>query len=409
MEKKIAVYICSGCGIGDALDIEKLSAVATSEYKVPICKTHPNLCSSEGAKLIKDDIANEGVNSLVIAACSPRVMYDVFNFEGCVLERVNLREQVVWSQKPNDEDTQMMAEDYMRMSIVKTGKMELPEPYKPEQEMSKDVLVVGGGWTGLNAALEAANSGTAVVLVEKEDQLGGFQKKVSQKVTFPYKEIKANDIDQLIEKVKQNKNITVYTGARVEKIAGGPCVFNVSVKQNGSTAEHQIGSVVLAAGWRPYDPAKLDKKLGFGESPNVVTNVMFEEMAQKGKLARPSDGQPIRSAAFLQCAGQRDPKYLPYCSSICCLTALKQAIQIKQENPDANVFVVYKEMRTPGQSEDFYRKAQQEGVLFLRSQDPEVMTDGAGLKVKAHDELLGEEVLLEDLDLVVLATGMVPE
>lgn len=409
MEKKIAVYICSGCGIGDALDIEKLSEVATSEYKVPICKTHPNLCSQEGAKLIQDDIANEGVNSVLVAACSPRVMYDVFNFEGCVLDRVNLREQVVWSQKPNDEDTQMMAEDYMRMGIVKTTKMELPEPYQPEQEMSKDVLVVGGGWTGLNAALEAAKSGSAVVLVEKEAQLGGFQKKVSQKVSFPYKEMKANDIDELIEKVKGNKNIKVYTGARVEKISGGPCVFNVSIKENGSTAEHQIGAVVLAAGWRPYDPAKLDKKLGFGESPNVVTNVMFEEMVQAGKLARPSDGQPIKSAAFLQCAGQRDPKHLPYCSSICCLTALKQAIQVKQENPDANVFVVYKEMRTPGQAEDFYRKAQQEGVLFLRSQDPEVMTNGAGLQVKGHDELLGEEVVLEDLDLVVLATGMVPE
>lgn len=409
MEKKIAVYVCSGCGIGDALDIEKLSEVATSEYKAPICKTHPNLCNQEGVKLIKDDIANEGVNSLVIAACSPRVMYDVFNFDGCVLDRVNLREQVVWSQKPNDEDTQMMAEDYLRMGIVKTTKMELPEPYKPEQEMSKDVLVVGGGWTGLNAALEAAKSGSAVVLVEKEAQLGGFQKKVSQKVTFPYKEMKANDIDQLIEKVKQNKKITVYTGARVEKIAGGPCVFNVSIKQNGSTAEHQIGAVVLAAGWRPYDPTKLDKKLGFGESPNVVTNVMFEEMVQSGRIVRPSDGQPIKSAAFLQCAGQRDPKHLPYCSSICCLTALKQAIQVKQENPDANVFVLYKEMRTPGQAEDFYRKAQEEGVLFLRCQDPEVMTNGAGLKVKAHDELLGEEVLLDDLDLVILATGMVPE
>ena len=409
MEKKIAVYICSGCGIGDALDIDKLSELATGECGAAICKTHATLCSPEGAKLIKDDIANEGANGIVIAACSPRVMYDVFNFEGCVVDRVNLREQVVWSQKPNDEDTQMMAEDYLRMSVSKTNAMELPEPYKPEQEMSKDVLVVGGGWTGLNAALEAANAGRNVVLVEKEAQLGGFQKKVGHKVTFPYKEIKPNDIDQLIEKVNQNGNIKVYTGAKVEKISGGPCIFSVSIKQNGSTAEHQMGAVVLAAGWRPYDPTKLDKKLAFGDSPNVITNVMFEEMAQAGKIARPSDGQPIKSAAFLQCAGQRDPNHLPYCSSICCLTALKQAIQVKQENPKASVFVVYKEMRTPGQAEDFYRKAQESGVLFLRCQDPEVLASGSALSVKAQDELLGEEVVLEDLDLVVLATGMVPE
>lgn len=409
MEKKIAVYICSGCGIGDALDIEKLSELATSECHAGICKTHATLCSAEGVRLIKDDIANEGANGIIIAACSPRVMYDVFNFEGCVVDRVNLREQVVWSQKPNDEDTQMMAEDYLRMGTAKTKAMELPEPYLPEQEISKDILVVGGGWTGLNAAIEAATAGRSVVLVEKEAQLGGFQKKVSQKVTFPFKEIKSNDIDQLIDEVKQNTNIKVYTGAKVEKIAGGPCVFNVSIKQNGSSAEHQIGAVVLAAGWRPYDPAKLDKKLAFGDSPNVITNVMFEEMAQAGKITRPSDGGSIKSAAFLQCAGQRDPKHLPYCSTICCLTALKQAIQVKQENPKASVFVVYKEMRTPGQAEDFYRKAQESGVLFLRCQDPEVLADGSTLSVKAHDELLGEEVLLDDLDLVVLATGMVPE
>jgi quinone-modifying oxidoreductase subunit QmoB len=408
MSKKIAAYICTGCGIGDALNIEQLSGVATSECGAAICRTHPNLCSQEGAQLIKDDIANEGANTLIIAACSPRVMYDVFSFEGLVVDRVNLREQVVWCQKPNDEDTQMMAEDYFRMSGAKVAQMEIPEPYKPEQEMSKDVLVVGGGLTGMNAALEAAKAGYKVVLVEKEADLGGFQKKVAKKVSFPYKEVQANDIDKLIEAVKQNASIKVYTGAKIEKIEGGPCVYNVTVAQNGTTAQHVMGSIVNAAGWQPYDPTLLDAKLGYGASPNVITNVGFEEIALSGKITRPSDGKEVKNAAFLQCAGQRDPAHLSYCSSICCLTALKQAILVKQQDPDANVFVVYKELRTPGQSEDFYRKAQQEGVIFLRCQDPEVVTGGS-LAVKAHDELLGEEVVLEDLDLVVLATGMVPQ
>jgi quinone-modifying oxidoreductase subunit QmoB len=408
MSKKIAAYICTGCGIGDALNIEQLSGVATSECGAAICRTHPNLCSQEGAQLIKDDIANEGANKLIIAACSPRVMYDVFSFEGLVVDRVNLREQVVWCQKPNDEDTQMMAEDYLRMSGAKVAQMEVPEPYKPEQEMSKDVLVVGGGLTGMNAALEAAKAGYKVVLVEKEAELGGFQKKVAKKVSFPYKEVQANDIDQLIEAVKQNASIKVYTGAKIEKIEGGPCVYNVTVAQNGTTAEHVMGSIVNAAGWQPYDPTLLDAKLGYGASPNVITNVGFEEIALAGRITRPSDGKEAKNVAFLQCAGQRDPAHLSYCSSICCLTALKQAILVKQQDPDANAFVVYKELRTPGQSEDFYRKAQQEGVIFLRCQDPEVMTGGS-LAVKAHDELLGEEVVLEDLDLVVLATGMVPQ
>ncbi len=408
MEKKVAIYVCSGCGIGDALDIDQLCSVALKDCKAAVCRTHPNLCNQEGVKLIQDDIANEGVNSLVIAACSSRVMYDVFNFEGVVLDRANLREQVVWSQKPNDEDTQMMAEDYLRMSSIRVQRMELPEPFKPEQEMSKDILVVGGGITGMTAALEGARAGYNVVLVEKETELGGFQKKVSKKVTFPYKEVTDNDIQKLVESVKATEKITVYTGARMEKIVGGPCLFTAFIQQNGSTVQHPVGAVVMAAGWQPYDPLKLDRKLGYGVSPNVVTNVQFEELSKSGQITKPSDGRPVKNVAFLQCAGQRDPEHLPYCSSICCFTALKQAILVKQQNPDAGVFVLYKEMRTPGQGEDFFRKAQQEGVIFIRSQSPEVILSGSELTVEAFDELLGDNILLGNLDMVVLATGMVP-
>jgi len=408
MEKKLAAYICTGCGIGDALDIEELSKVATEENSVPICRTHPNLCSQEGVDLIKKDIEGEGANTLIIAACSPRVMYDVFNFENCIVDRVNLREQVVWSHKPGDEDTQMMAEDYLRMSGAKVGAMELPEPYQPEEEVSKDILVVGGGLTGMNAALEAAKAGYSVILVEKEAQLGGFQNNVRQIATFPYQELRDNTLEALIQAVAENEKIKVYTGAQVEKTSGGPGVFQVSIKQNGATAEHRAGAVVMAAGWQPYDPSKLDAKLGFGASPNVITNTLFEEHYKESKITRPSDGQEVNNVAFLQCAGQRDPKHLPYCSSVCCTTALKQALQIKAQNPDANIYVVYKEMRTPGQAEDLYRKAQEAGVTFIRCQDPEVKANDGQVAVEALDELLGETVLIEDLDLVVLATGMKP-
>ena len=408
MDKKIAVYICSGCGIGDALDMDQLSKVATSECKIPVCRNHPNLCSAEGVKLIRDDIANDGVNTVIVAACSQRVMYDVFSFDGVIVDRVNLREQVVWSHPANDEDTQMMAEDYIRMSAARLKQTELPDPYKPEQEMSKDILVVGGGTTGMSAAIEAAKAGYSVVLVEKENELGGFQKNVGKNVTFPFKEVQANDISKLIASVQGNDKIKVYTGAKIEKLSGGPCVFNASIRQNGSTSDHPIGAVVLAAGWKPYEPEKLPARFGYGSSPNVVTNVQFEERAKAGRITRPSDGGAAKTVAFLQCAGQRDPEHLPYCSSICCFTALKQAIQVKQQDPESNVFVFYCEMRTPGQGEDFFRKAQQEGVIFVRSQAPRVKASGAALAVEAYDELLGEDILLDSVDMVVLATGMVP-
>ncbi len=393
MEKKTAVYICSGCGIGDALDIERLSKVATDENSVPICQNHAYLCSEEGAALIKKDISEEGVNTLVIAACSPRVMHDVFDYENCIVDRVNIREQVAWCQKPGEEDTQMMAEDYLRMGLAKVDGMELPEPFKPEQEFSKDILVVGGGLTGMTAALEGAKAGSNVILVEKETELGGFQRKVKQIATAPFKELQDNPIEDLINEVNGHDKITVYTGAAVEKIEGGPGVFDVTIRQNGSTNEHHIGAIVMAAGWQPYDPTKLDTQLGFGASPNVITNVMFEESYQETNISRPSDGQDVKNVAFLQCAGQRDPNHLPYCSSSCCVTALKQAIQVKAQAADANVYVVYKELRTPAQAEDLYRKAQEVGVTFIRCQSPEVKTDGS-LTVEAKDELLGETVLL---------------
>ena len=407
-DKKIAVYICTGCGIGEALNIEQLEKLATEDNSVPICKNHPNLCSQEGVELIKGDITNEGANTIVITACSPRVLYDVFNFENCIVERINVREQVVWCQKPGEEDTQMMAEDYLRMGLAKANASDLPEPYQPEEEMSKDILVVGGGITGMTAALETAKAGYNSILVEKEAQLGGFQGKVQKIATFPYKDLQDNNLNELIQSVTQHEKVKVYTGATVEKIDGGPCVFKVAIKQNGSSAEHRIGAIVMAAGWQPYDPEKLDEKLGFGKSADVITNVMFEESCQDGKVARPSDGREAANVAFLQCAGQRDPEYLPYCSSMCCNTALKQALMVKEQNPDGNVFVLYKELRTPGQAEDLYRRAQEAGITFIRTQDPQVKADEGGLAVEAQDELLGDTVLLEDLDLVVLATGMVP-
>jgi len=407
MEKKIGVYICSGCGIGEAINVEQLASVA-SENNVPVCRSHNVLCSKDGVQVIKNDIEQEGVNTIVIAACSPRVMYDVFSFDGCIVDRVNLREQVAWCQPPGDENTQMMAEDYLRMGLAKVNRMELPEPYKPDTEMSKDILVVGGGVSGLSAALAAADAGYKVTLVEKSAELGGFQKKVKNIATFPYKRgLQSNPVGDLVQKVQNNENITVYTEARIESTAGGPGLFDVTISQNGSSVTHRFGAIVLTTGWVPYDPKQLDAKLGYG-LPNVITGPEFEEMIAQGAIKRPKDGGEVKNVAFILCAGSRDPNHLPYCSTVCCIASLKQALEVKRQNPDANVFIVYREMRTPGQSEDLYRKAQEEGVIFIRCQSPEVSKGIQGLTVKGFEDLVGDEVIIDDLDLVVLATGMVP-
>jgi len=407
MSKKVGVYICAGCGIKDALNIDALANLASEEYSIDTIKTHENLCGKEGVELIKKDI-EDGVNAIVIAACSPRVNYDVFNFGvDKVVERVNLREQVVWSHAPNDEDTQMLAEDALRMSIVKANASEPPVPFKAEEEYSKKILVVGGGIAGLTAAGEAAKAGYEVLLVEKEQRLGGFLAKNKKRVTYPYKELSDTGIDELISEVSGNPNVKVFLGAKVDEISGGPCLFDVKISQNGQEITDRVGSIVQATGWVPYDAKKLPN-LGYGKYKDVVTNVEFEEMASQGAIKRPSDGGEVKSVLFIQCAGSRDPEHLPYCSSVCCLVSLKQATYLKEQDPEAVSYILYKDMRTIAQAEDFYRKAQRDGNVFIRGTVESVGEEGGKLYVTAQDELLGEKIKVENLDMVVLAVGMVP-
>ena len=413
MAKKIGVYICSGCGIGDALDVAALSKTAKKECKAQMVKDSPFLCGQEGADLIKKDIADEGVNVVVIAACSPRVCYDIFDFGPDVMvERVNLREQVVWCHEADDEDTQMMAEDYLRMAGIRANSAEIPTPFIGE-DLSKTVLVIGGGLAGMTAALETAKAAYQVVLVEKEATLGGWLNKVYKNapMSAPFTDLEDNSAAALAKEIESNSNITVYTGATVEKTAGGPGMFDVTINQGGNVISQRIGSVIVATGAKPYDPDKLAKleNLSFGKSPNVITNAMFEELAVKGngKILRPSDGKEVKNVAFIQCAGSRDKEHLPYCSAACCIESLKQATYIKEQDPEANVFIYYKDIRSSGQYEHFYKRVQNDGAVFIKGDVTCVVDDGGSLTVEADDVLMGGKSRAEELDLVVLATGMV--
>jgi len=409
MEKKFGVYICKGCGIADTVNIEKLAKAAKrGAIKEENIKAHDILCSPESLASIKSDIKKNGVNVLVIAACSPRVKFEEFDFPGCLTERVNLREFVVWTHEPNNEETQALAEDYLAMGVVKTEKGELPSPAILE-DLSKDILVIGGGISGMTAALEAADAGYKVVLVEKEPQLGGFANKLYKKIpTRNYNPIIVDtDIDKVVRKVETHPNIKVYKSSRVEKTEGQPGLYDVTISGASGTETCKIGAIVMATGWVPYDATKLDY-LGYGKYKNVVTNIEFEQIAKKGTISRPSDGREAEKVAFIQCAGQRDPNHLTYCSSMCCATSLKQARYVRQ-NPNALAMIFYKDMRTPGRLESFYREAQNDPGVMLTKADVLGVSEASGgnLYVDMENTLLGEKVRVE-ADLVVLATGMVP-
>jgi quinone-modifying oxidoreductase subunit QmoB len=408
MDQKIGVYICSGCGIGESIDVDALSAVA-NEFKIAKCETHSILCSSEGAALIKNDVESGSVNCVVVAACSGRVKTDVFAYDpmATILERVNIREHVAWCQPAGEEDTQMMAEDYVRMGITKVEKSTLPTPF--QEATNKNIMVVGGGASGLQAALDAAQAGYSVTLVEKEAELGGYMAKWHKNTPAApsYQELAEVTIQDAINQVTSNSNITVHTGTTIEKVAGAPGMFDVTLSNGKGT--QTVGSVVLVAGWKPYPAEKLEH-LSYGQYPDIITNVQLEEMAKAGKITCPSDGSEPSVVAFIQCAGSRDENHLPYCSAVCCRVSLKQALYVKEQNEENKIFVFYKDIRTPEQQELFYKNVQKEGVVFVKTDTSQVaISEGSERKltIETMDQLLGQPIQVE-ADLVVLATGMQP-
>jgi quinone-modifying oxidoreductase, subunit QmoB len=469
MDKKYSVYICTGCGIGDALDIKGLCGVPEEEG-VPV-KTHSFLCGKEGVEVIKKDITDEGVNTIVIGACSRRVNYDIFKFDGCIVDRVNLREQVVWShprskypvvteeQKDDGihfDSLQMLAEDYLKMGMVKVEKIDLPEPYQVET-FTRKILVIGGGVAGISAALDAAKAGYEVTIVEKEASLGGYAAKLRKQLpmTNPYDGLIPPIIEEKIKEAEANSNITIKTKTMVARIAGQPGEFVVTLKKPGEKIEFDVpfplpeemkvdesgkefdvekqfelyqeynkgkldilqidpngekfGAVILAAGWRPYTPEGDELGyLGLGKIVDVVTNHQFEEIAAKGKIVRPSDGKEAKSVVFIQGPGKGDDSDFDFTGSVTSLVALKQAKYVCDDYPDGKAQIIYQHMRTPGLWENFYKSIQQEEGIFLTKGDVvSVAQSGAGIAVEADNTLLGEKIQL-NADMVVLATGMVP-
>lgn len=404
MERKVCVFICSGCGISEAFDVSKVEeASKEAEPRPAVVKVDPCLCGDDGYVAMSKIIEEEKPTHVVIGACSQRLFQDRFCWNGIFVERVNLREQCAWSHEAGDVGTLELAQDLMRMGIAKCGKAEMPEPHL--EEPSQTVLVIGGGISGMSAALYAADAGYDVVLIEKSDKLGGFAKNIYKTYPSapPYDEVAENPVFGLMERCETNPRIKVLLGTTVEEISGAPGKF--SVKAGGK--EFVVGAIVVATGFRPYDIGKLSH-LGGGVFPDVVGSDKFEEMLLKGEFRRPSDGKEIKKVAFIQCAGSRDKDHLPYCSGTCCLTSLKQAHLFVKDREDREAYIVYKDIRTPAQHERFYEAMQNDARIMLAQGTVKkvVQSDGV-IEVDVEDSLTLTNIRI-DADLVVLALGKVP-
>jgi quinone-modifying oxidoreductase subunit QmoB len=303
-----------------------------------------------------------------------------------------------------------MAEDYVRMGCAEVKKMKLPEGNVKEAS-SKKLLVVGGGMSGMTSALSAAEAGYEVVLVEKSGVLGGFAAKMWKRQPFaaPYAEAQPTGVEEMAAKVSANGRIKVHLNSTVADTSGAPGRFVIKVAQeSGSVTEETVGAIVQATGFTTYDMAKLPE-LGGGQA-NVVDQAGLEAMAKaaNGGAIKRADGKEVKSVVFVQCAGQRDDSgtHLSYCSGHCCGTSIKQAMYFKDQNPDIDTVVMYQDLRVPGMGEDFYRSAQQKGVIFTKGKVSKV-SGGDSCTVEFKDLILDEQTSTS-ADLVVLATGQVP-
>ncbi len=367
-EMKTAAYVCSGCGLGDKLDVAQLSKIAQKEGKMALVREHAFLCNEEGVQLIRDDIEKEAVTHICIAACSRRAKTEAFHFPSVAMSRANLREGVIWvvaEGEQHDEVRQEMADDYVRMACAELKKMKLPEG-NPNLAHNKRVLVVGGGMSGLTAALEAAEAGYDVVIVEKEAQLGGWAAKLWKRVPFkqPYAEPQDTGVNDLVSKVSTHPRISIHLRSTVAETSGAPGRFSVQVLGTSGITTEEVGAIVQASGFTTYDLNKLPE-LGGGKTPNVIDQAGLEALARtaNGAAIKRADGKIVTSVVFVQCAGQRDASgtHLPYCSGHCCATSVKQAMYFKDANPAGGHGGDVHRSALPGMGEDFYRSAQTEG------------------------------------------------
>jgi len=405
---KLGVFLCSGCGIGDALDLGAVDKAAR-ERGCKTTLTNPCLCAEEGLQAIRDAVASGSLNGILICACSERAKaqaFDGLKSNEIGLYRVSLREQVIWTHPAGHEDTQALAEDLVRMGLAR---LEKTKPFKLlEDSIADTVLVVGGGRAGLEAARTASALGHPVIVVEKGDRIGG---RLAAQVSIlperpPYDQPQPNPMPGLIAAVEADANVTILTAASIAKITGQPGQFEVCVATASAEQTFRAGAIVQATGARPYDARKL-AHLGYGASPDVVTSHELEAMLAAGKVERPSDHSTPNRIVFIQCAGSRDPQHLPYCSSECCSQTLRQVAEVRRIAPAVESAVVYKDMRTPGLLEHFYLGVQaSSGVMMTRGEVAKVEANGK-LSVHLSSSLLGDQAAI-DTDLVVLAVGMVP-
>jgi len=421
--KGIAVFLCT-CrdDIGRKLDLEVIGEEFRKDPRVVAVGVHEALCSREGQKYLKDELKSKKFERVAVGACSPNIQGLIINRaleeEGLnkyLVEQVNIREQCAWVHSDKKAAT-AKAKSLVRGAIARAAELVPLEDI--EIPIKDSALVIGGGVTGMQAALDIAREGFKVSLVERTGELGGRAYKLS--MTFPthncgiccMQYCKECVFTPKIEDVLQAKNIEVLLNTEIEDMSGGFGSRHVRLKTPAGPKEIDVGTVIVATGSKTFDPRRISE-LRYG-NPNIVTTVEFEQLivAQREEgtgIRRPSDGKAPKTVNFIQCVGSRDKtKGNLHCSLVCCTYAIGQAREIKRINPEANVYIHYIDLRGPYRGfEEFYQAAKEEGIIFVRGRISEIVEDKGKIFVRALDT--DSDTLLNiESDLVVLAVGQEP-
>jgi heterodisulfide reductase subunit A len=408
-DPRIGVFVCHcGTNIAGVVNVPDVVEYAKTLPNVVYTENNLYTCSNDTQDRIKEKIAEHHLNRVVVASCTPRTHEPLFRntmaeagLNPYLFEMANIRDQCSWVHMHEPELATQKSKDLVRMALAKAR---LLQPlHRQTVRVEKSALVIGGGLSGMTAALALAHQGFEAYLVEKENELGGNLRHIHYLLNG---ERPQDELARLRDEIVQNRRIHLFTGAEIEKIEGTIGDFRTTIKADGQTTEVMHGVAIVATGAKQYQP----KEYLYGQDNSVITQRDLEARLASGNGFLPREGNgSAKTVVMIQCVGSRDADH-PYCSRVCCADAIKNALKIKTLSPQTHVYVAYQDIRTYGFKESYYTKARQQGVVFVRYDEdrkPEVSRNGEKLQVTVFDQTLAMPLMIS-ADLVVLSAGIHP-
>ena len=403
-EKRIGVFVCScGSNISSVVDVDAVAQFAKTQPGVVYVDNNMFTCSADTQDLIAKTIQEKNLNAIVIAACTPRTHEPLFQetlqnigLNKYMVEMANIRNMNAWVHPNEPEKATAKAKEQVKMSIAKVTRNFPLEDI--QVNITPKALVVGGGLSGMSAAHNLANQGYETLLIEKQEILGGVANNILR--TWKNEDVQTH-LASLKEKVTNHKKIRVLTHTTLSKVSGFVGSFTGELNINGTSEDIEFGACVIATGGNEYKPNEYLHK----EDERVMTSLEFNARMK----ADPDLAQSMTSAVFIQCVGSRNQDH-PYCSRVCCTQSIKKAVRLKKINPEMDIFILYRDIRTYSDMEVIYREARDLGVIFIkytRDAKPVVKKSDSQLVVNIFDPILQKDVSIQT-DIIVLATAIVP-